>query len=64
MLIVVVADAAPGEVTVVTSDSAGCSAASRAVTCSIACCASRLSSRQLHGDGDHGFPAVTAVSPR
>ena len=20
--------------------------------------------RELHGDGDHGFPAVTAVTPR
>jgi len=23
-----------------------------------------LRSRELHGDGDHGFPAVTTVTPR
>jgi len=32
--------------------------------CSLADHGDVVCARELHGDGDHGFPAVTAVTPR
>ena len=35
----------------------------RTASCGV-CSVHTHSARELHGDGDHGFPAVTAVTPR